>query len=293
MHPGRGNPLFNYTSGMTQVPLQPSTIREVSIGQTLAWLVLGMRDLVRLRWISLIHGLVLAAAGGFITLIAHDRFWLLAGALSGFLFIAPVLAASLYALSRDLENGHDASWDTVWNTWTHWQVSHDGKPNNDYWCMVQFGLLLAIAATGWVLTSAALITLLSPVPIQTPVDFLRFIVGAKQGWLFEIWLALGGIMAAPIFASSVVTMPLLLDRRVSIWQAVLISWGVVLKNPVPMAAWASIILLMTLLGLGSLLLGLVFVVPMLGHASWHAYRDLVNTQHLLPRQNNEQAADLR
>ena len=268
-------------------------VREVRIGQTLGWLVLGMRDLVKLRWISLIHGMVLSAAGGFITLIAHDRFWLLAGALSGFLFIAPVLAASLYALSRDLESGQPASWDTVWDTWTHWQVNHDGKPNNDYWCMVQFGLLLAVAATGWVLTSAALITLLSPVPIQSPVDFLRFVVGAKQGWLFEIWLALGGVMAAPIFASSVVTMPLLLDRRVSIWQAVLISWGVVLKNPVPMAAWAALILLMSLLGLGSLLLGLVFVVPLLGHASWHAYRDLVNTQHLPPRHNNKQPADLR
>jgi uncharacterized membrane protein len=107
---------------------------------------------------------------------------------------------------------------------------------------------------------------------------LRFVVGAKSGWLFEIWLALGGLMAAPIFASSVVTMPLLLDRRISLWQAVLISWGVVLKNPIPMAAWAAILLLMSLLGLGSLLLGLVFVVPLLGHASWHAYRDLVDTQ---------------
>lgn len=277
---------------MIPTPPQSSTIREVGIEQTLVWLVLGMRDLVKLRWISLVHGLVLSAAGGFITLIAHDRFWLLAGALSGFLFIAPVLAASLYALSRDLEHGQAAGWNTVWNTWTHWQVSNNGKPNNDYWCMVKFGLLLAIAATGWVLTSAALITLLSPVPIHSPSDFLRFVVGAKQGWLFEIWLGLGGIMAAPIFASSVVTMPLLLDRRVSIWQAVLISWSVILKNPIPMAAWASVILLLSLLGLGSLLLGLVFVVPLLGHASWHAYRDLVDTHHLPPRQNNTPSVDL-
>lgn len=254
------------------------TIRQVSVAQTLGWLILGMRDIVRLRWISLTHGLVLTLAGGFITLIAHDRFWLLAGALSGFLFIAPVLAASLYALSRDLEKQEAANWDTVWNTWTQWQTRHDDHGSDDYWCMVRFGILLGLASTGWVLTSAALITLLSEVPIHTPVDFLRFVVGAKSGWLFEIWLALGGLMAAPIFASSVVTMPLLLDRRISLWRAVLISWGVVLKNPIPMAAWAAILLLMSLLGLGSLLLGLVFVVPLLGHASWHAYRDLVDTQ---------------
>ncbi len=278
---------------MNQTPLPPSMIREVSIGQTLGWLVLGMRDLVKLRWISLIHGLVLTAVGGFITLIAHDRFWLLAGALSGFLFIAPVLAASLYALSRELENQQPTRWNTVWRTWTSWQASHHDKFGNDYWCMVQFGLLLALASTGWVLTSAALITLLSPMPIQTPVDFLRFVVGAKEGWLFEIWLALGGVMAAPIFASSVVTMPLLLDRRISLWQAVLLSWGVVLKNPVPMAAWAAILLLMSLLGLGSLLLGLVFVVPLLGHASWHAYRDLIDAKHLPLRQGQTLAADPR
>ena len=71
----------------------------------------------------------------------------------------------------------------------------------------------------------------------------------------------------------------------------LLSWGVVLKNPVPMAAWAAIILLMSLLGLGSLLLGLVFVVPLLGHASWHAYRDLIDTKNLPLRQGPATTAE--
>lgn len=259
-------------------------VRQVTVLQSLQWLVLGMRDLVQLRWISLAHGFVLALGGAVIALIAYDRFWLLAGALSGFLFVAPVLAASLYALSRDLENKQALGWRTIWTTWSNWQLIHHDKRSNDYWCMVQFGLLLAVAATGWVLTSAALITLLSPIAIHSPLDFLRYVLGAKEGYLFEIWLALGGFMAAPIFASSVVTMPLLLDRRVSLLQAILISWSVVLKNPVPMAIWAAILLIMTLLGLCSLLLGLVAVIPLLGHASWHAYRDLVDTSDLPSRQ---------
>jgi uncharacterized membrane protein len=83
-------------------------------------------------------------------------------------------------------------------------------------------------------------------------------------------------MAAPLFASSVVAMPLLLDRRVTLMQAILTSWQTVLENPAPMAFWAAIIMVFTLLGLGSLLLGLIPVIPMLGHASWHAYRDLVD-----------------
>ena len=87
-------------------------------------------------------------------------------------------------------------------------------------------------------------------------------------------------MAAPMFASSVVSMPLLLDRRVTLMQAVLTSWQAVLVNPIPMALWAALIMVFTLLGLGSLLLGLIAVIPMLGHASWHAYRDLVDASDL-------------
>ena len=108
------------------------------------------------------------------------------------------------------------------------------------------------------------------------MDFVRHVVLADSGWLFEVWLLLGGIMAAPIFASSVVAIPLLLDRRVTLRQAVLTSWRCVLENPVAMAAWATLIMLLVLLGLGSLLIGLVLVMPVLGHASWHAYRELVD-----------------
>jgi uncharacterized membrane protein len=78
-------------------------------------------------------------------------------------------------------------------------------------------------------------------------------------------------------------MPLLLDRKVTLRQAVMTSWAVVLANPLPMAFWAFLIMSFTLLGLGSLMLGLVFVVPMLGHASWHAYRDTVDASGLVAR----------
>ena len=96
--------------------------------------------------------------GGALVVVAHDRFWLLAGALSGFMVIAPVLATSLYALSRAMERGEPASLALVARTWLSWQRSHLDKWGHDYWCMVQFGALLALAATGWVVTSAALIT---------------------------------------------------------------------------------------------------------------------------------------
>ena len=265
---------------MPKTPIPLPQVRTVGLMQPMTWLVLAWRDMARSGWISFAHGLAITAFGGAILAVAHHRFWLLAGALSGFLVVAPVLATSLYALSRALEQRQEANLGVVLKTWLNWQNSHLNKWGNDYWCMVQFGALLALAATGWVITSAAFITLLAPVPVETPMDFMRHVVLANNGWLFELWLALCSLLAAPIFASSVIAMPLLLDRRASLRVAVLTSWQVVVANPLPMAFWAALILGFTLLGLGSLLLGLIFVMPMLGHASWHAYRDLVDASSL-------------
>ncbi len=256
-------------------PTAAPVIRTIDLQQPLRWLVLGWRDIGRCGWVSLAHGLALTVVGLGLLTLAHHQFWWLAGAFSGLLVVGPVLATSLYALSRAAERGEARSWRLVLQTWLSWRRhgrSRDGKD----WRLVQFGLLLGLAGTGWVLTSAALITLMSPVPIQQPLDFLRHVVLARDNWLFEVWLALGGLMAAPMFASSAIAIPLLLDRRISVLQAVITSWEAVLNNPVPMAWWATLIMGLTLLGLLSALLGLIAVMPLLGHASWHAYRDLVD-----------------
>lgn len=259
------------------------TVRTVQPMQAVNWLARGWRDMVAIGWVSFAHGLALALGGIFIVVVTKDRFWLLAGALSGFMVIAPVLATSLYALSRAKERGEPTNFAVVLKTWLNWQDHHINKWGNDYWCMVQFGALLALASTGWVLMSAALITLLAPVPITGPIDFLRYVVLAKEGWLFELWLALGGFLAAPLFASSVISMPLLLDRRLTVLQAVLTSWKTVLENPVPMGMWAALIMGLTMLGLGTFFFGLIVFIPLLGHASWHAYRDLVVSTELPER----------
>jgi uncharacterized membrane protein len=269
----------------TSVKPQLPAIRSIGPMQPLVWLVLAWRDMVQAGWVSFLHGFAMALGGVAIAAIAYQRFWLLAGAVSGFLVIAPVLATGLYALSRAMERGERADFSVILKTWLNWQNNHFNKWESDYWCMVQFGALLALAATGWVITSAALITLFAPVPIHTPQDFVLHIILAPDSWLFEIWLALGGMMAAPLFASSVVAMPLLLDRKVTLMQAILTSWLTVIANPLPMAIWAALILGFTLLGLGSLMLGLIAVIPMLGHASWHAYRALVDASSLPMRES--------
>lgn len=213
---------------------------------------------------SFAHGVVLTLFGWLILLLAHQHFWILAGALSGFLLVAPVLATGLYAISRALEHGLPAGPATVLEVWR----SLDRR-------LVLFGILLAAAGTGWVLTSAALITLFAAAQIDAPSDFVRHVVLNKDSWLFEVWLMVGGLLAAPVFASSAIAIPLMLDRPVGVLSAVLTSWRAVLENPLPMAVWAALVMGFTLLGLASMLLGLVFVIPMLGHATWYAYRDVL------------------
>lgn len=257
-------------------------VRPIAMDQPLHWLVLGWKDVARSPGLSLGHGLLMALWGGLLTWLAHDRFWLLAGSISGFLVVAPVLATSLYAMSRAMELGEPVNLKLLVRTWTQWQLRLRHTLNS-YWSLIQFGLLLALAATGWVLTSAALITLLAPVTIHTPMDFFRHVVLSQDHHLFELWLGLGGLMAAPVFASSVVSMPLLLDRRITVYQAVLTSWKTVLAHPIQMALWAFLIMGFCLLGIFSLFIGLIFVVPMLGHASWYAYRDLLDTTALPER----------
>ena len=257
-------------------------VRSVALGAPFTWLALGWRDLWRVGAPSLLHGVALAAFGWLLLALARDQFWLLAGAFTGFLVVAPVLATSLYAQSRALERGEPTGWRTVRKTWIRWQYSRYAV-HGGYWSLVRFGLLLSLAGTGWVLTSAALITALAPAPVHTPLDFVRQVVLARHGYLFELWLTMGALLAAPLFAASVVSMPLLLDRRVDVLQAVLTSWQTVLTNPGALALWAALIMGLTLIGMASALLGLVIVLPWLGHASWHAYRALVDASALPER----------
>ncbi len=246
--------------------------RTVPLLRPLGWLAAGWRDFMRCPLPGLLHGLLLAAFGAALFWAARNHFWLLAGAFSGFLLVSPILATGLYAVSRELQRGGQARIGTALAAWR----PRDGR-------LVVFGVLLAFAGTGWVMTSAALITGFAPAPVRNPVEFLRVVVLAEQGHLFEIWLALGGVLAAPVFASSVVAIPLLLDREIGVLAAVFTSWRVVMENPVPLALWAALIMALTLAGMASVMLGLVIVVPWLAHASWHAYRDLVDTSGLAER----------
>ncbi|MEY4980386.1 MAG: hypothetical protein RLZZ352_2656 [Pseudomonadota bacterium] len=237
----------------------------------LRWLALGWADLKRNPVPGLIHGFVLTGFASLLLWLAGDQFWFLAGAFSGFLIVAPIVATGLYHVSRACNSGRCVGMPEVIALWR----SGDGR-------LVRFGLLLGLAGTGWVMASAALITLWSPIPINKPMDFLRHVVLARELGLFEAWVMFGALLAAPIFASSVITIPMLVDTRASLPEAVVESWRTVANHPVPMGLWALLITALTLLGMLTALLGLIVLIPLLAHSSWHAYCDVARRPAGLP-----------
>lgn len=252
-------------SSSTESSSTPPTRSPISVGMTspFRWLALGWADLRRNPVPGLLHGLLLAAFGAGLLWMARDKFWLLAGAFSGFLIVAPIFATGLYRVSRACSAGRCVGMREVVRLWG----SGDRR-------LMTFGVLLGLAGTGWVLTSAGLITLWSPMPIAKPVDFLRHVVLVREPGLFEVWLLMGALLAAPVFASSVVALPMLVDTSVPVSMAVMSSWRAVADHPLPMTLWAVTIVALVGLGMVTGLLGLIVLIPLIAHASWHAYCDL-------------------
>lgn len=213
---------------------------------------------------GIFHGLALAGFGGLLVVVARDQFWLLAGAFSGFMLVAPILTTGLYEVSRRHAQGKKVGMADVFRLW----ATRDRR-------LVRFGLLLCLAGTGWVLTSASLITTMSAERIGGPADFLRYVVLAPDSLLFMLWLMVGGLMAAPMYASSVVAIPMLVDTQAPVLRAVQTSWRVVAENPIAMGLWAMIIMGLVGFGLLTAMIGLILVIPIVAHASWHAYQELM------------------
>jgi uncharacterized membrane protein len=247
-------------------------VKDVEMMRPLHWLALAWRDMERCPTAGVTHGLILAIMGGSLFWFARDEFWWIAAMFSACMIVAPLLAVGLYEISRRLERGEEATLTDAFRIWT----CGDKR-------LIHFGVLLALSSAGWLLCSAALVHWILPASVHTPADFLRLVVLQPTLGLFEMWVLMSALIAAPMFASTVVTIPLLLEHpSLTLAQAVFTSWRVVAMNPFAMACWAGLLCLFTTLGIGSAFLGLLAIVPMLGHASWHAYRDLVTDDPSVP-----------
>jgi len=250
----------------------PLPVRRVGAHRPVVWLQRGYEDLLAAPGASLLHGLLIAVGGLAILTLSLRAGLLMPGALSGFLLVGPILATGLYELSRRRAAGERPRLAHALAAWRR-----GTQP------LVWLGLLLFAAATAWVLTSALLFRLFVTARISSPLDFLRYAVADQGALMFWLWLTAGGVGAALVFALTVVSAPLLLDRSIDLRSALLTSVRAVGENPLPMAWWAAIIMAASMLSMATLMIGFVFAVPIIGHATWHAYRDLVDADGVPPR----------
>ena len=247
----------------------PLPVRHVPVSRPLAWLRLGWRDMTRTPGPSLLHGLLVAAGGLAMLAVSRGHWSLASGAFSGFVLVGPILATGLYELSRLLARGEQP---TLRDAITAWR--RGTRP------LVWLGVWLGVAGTLWVLVSAGMFALFVKVPITGLASFLRYATSTQGDFLFALWLILGGLGSAVIFAATAVSPPLLLGRVIGLRRALLTSIRAVGENPLVMAIWALIIMVATALSMATLMAGFVVAIPVLGHATWHAYRDLVDASSL-------------
>ncbi len=251
--------------------MMPAPVRTIGVSDPIRWINRGVGDFSNAWASSVVHGLVLMAAGIAIVAIGWRRPFLLAGALSGFLLVAPILTLGVYESSRRLAAGQTASLGASLAAWRRGGRTVFG-----------FGLLLAVVGTAWVGYSALLIATIARAPVTGIEGFLRHWLSDSGTPLFVVWLASGGLLASIVFAAAAVSLPLIVDREIGLRPAILTSVAAVGNNPLAMALWATLIMLAVLLALATVI-GIAVIIPVLGHATWHAYRDLVDPSSLPPR----------
>lgn len=240
-------------------------VRQIGLDRPLAWLKAGWRDLLANPIASLAYGLLFAIAGDVILIFAWRNPYLFTAAVSGFFLIAPLLAGGLYEISRRHANGQHSTFIESLAGW-----------NRNGQSMAMFGLLLALLSIVWERTSAVYFALF--IPGLAP-DFWAFVsvvlTNPSYRGLSAVWFVSGGILALFVFSISAVSVPMLIDRDVDFVTAMMTSLRCVSRNLEAMVLWGGMIIMLTLLGFATLLFGLIVLMPLLGHASWHAYRDLV------------------
>lgn len=229
----------------------------------------GWKDLLAAPTVSLGYGVVFAGLGYLLTvgLFALDVFYLVLPMTAGFLIIGPLAAVGLYEISRRRAAGEKTSLGAALRAW---------QRNPSQIALMGVALLLVLIA--WSRIAALIFMLYFGIGNVPSVDKLlveTFLTPSSLPFLV-FGTAVGGVLAAFTFAISAVSIPMLLDRPESnVIEAIATSYKAVATNPKPMALWGLLIVLFAGAGLATLYVGLIVALPLIGHATWHAYKDLV------------------
>ncbi len=263
-------------SARTDLTWQPAAVattdipgvRTISFGDLRDALGRGLADFRAMPrhviYLGLIYAVVCLLLVGFT--FGRDLVPLVFPMVAGFALLGPFAAVGLYELSRRRERGADTSW---WHMLAVFRSPSAGP-------ILTLGLLLLAVFLTWLMMAQAIYWATFGETTFQAGPFLDQLFTTRHGWtLVLVGNLVGALFALAAFAATVVSFPMLVDRKVSVATAVGTSFRAVLANPVPMLAWGLIVVAALVVGSIPFFVGLAVVLPVLGHATWHLYRKLV------------------
>lgn len=244
-------------------------VRAVTVPEIVDSLAKGLRDFQSAPIYGLVFGALYAAGGNIVVLCA---FALGVGYLAyplaaGFALIGPFIAVGLYEVSRRRESGEPLSWDVVFST-----IWAQGRRELGWMAFVTLFIFII-----WMYQVRLLIALMLGLKSFSSLqEFLTVVTTTPEGWTFLIiGHVTGAVLSLVLYTLTVVSFPLLLDRDVDFVTAMITSVRAVVASPGPMIGWAAAVVILMIVACLPAFLGLLVVLPVLGHATWHLYRRIV------------------
>lgn len=239
-------------------------IRNIGFAAPLRWLSRGLDDLKAAPAPSIFYGAGFAVMGLLVSAVFRHAFEYLASLVSGFLLIGPFIAIGLYELSRRREAGEPMHLGSSLATWRRNAGS-----------IGVYSVIIIVVFLVWARASLVIFALFYTAEMPNLTGFMKQVMSLENLEFVVVYCAVGLLFAAIVFAVSVVSLPMMLDRGQDAVTAMIASTLALLRNFPQLLLWAALIVALTAVGFATFYFGLAILLPIIGHATWHAYRDLV------------------